>query len=166
MKTQSFTTTIAVDQTPEQVFNAITNLRGWWSEEIDGNTDQLHEEFAYHYQDVHFAKIKLIEVAPGKKVVWHVVYNRFNFTNDPTEWTDTKLIFEIAEKNGKTQMRFTHDGLTSECQCYDVCHEGWTNYIKKSLYNLITTGKGQPNPKEGDGFNSHLVEKWNLEGII
>jgi hypothetical protein len=166
MKTKDFTTTIAVDQTPEEVFNAIINVRGWWSEEIEGGTAQLHDVFTYRYQDVHLAQIKLVEVIPGKKVVWQVLYNRFNFTKDPTEWTDTTISFEIAEKDGKTQLRFTHHGLTSEYQCYDICHESWTNYIKRSLYSLITTGKGQPNPKEGDGFNARLVEEWNLEGMI
>ena len=166
MKTQDFTTSISVDQTPEEVFNAINNVRGWWSEEIEGGTEQLNDEFTYHYQDVHFAKIKLIEVVPGKKVVWHVLYNRFSFTKDKTEWNDTKISFEIAQKGGKTQMQFTHHGLTSAYECYDVCYEGWSNYIKRSLRSLITTGKGLPNPKEGDGFNARLVEEWNLEGII
>src|SRR5688572_812381 len=118
MKTKDFTTTIAVDQTPEEVFNAIINVRGWWSEEIEGGTAQLHDVFTYRYQDVHLAQIKLVEVIPGKKVVWQVLYNRFNFTKDPTEWTDTTISFEIAEKDGKTQLRFTHHGLTSEYQCY------------------------------------------------
>jgi len=31
----NYTTSFAVDQTPEQVFAAITNVRAWWSEEID-----------------------------------------------------------------------------------------------------------------------------------
>jgi hypothetical protein len=163
MDNQSFTTTILVDQTPNEVFNAINNVRGWWSEEIEGNTDKLNDEFTYHYKDVHRCKMKLIEVIPDKKVVWLVVDNHFSFTKDKSEWKDTKIIFEIAEKDNQTQLRFTHLGLVSQYECYDICREAWGNYINNSLRSLITTGKGQPNPKEGAGFNSQLAEKWNLE---
>ena len=164
MKTQDFTATILVDQTPQQVFDAVNNVRGWWSEEIEGDTHKPNDEFTYHYKDVHICRMKLTEVVPTKKVVWQVLSNYFNFTKDKSEWTGTKIKFEISEKNGKTQLHFTHEGLTPDHECYNACYDGWTNYIKKSLYNLITKGKGQPNPKEG-GFNEELIEKLNLKAL-
>jgi hypothetical protein len=145
MTTSNFTTTILIDQPQEQVFNAINNVRGWWSEEIEGSTNKLNDEFKYHFEDLHRCKIKLIEVIPGKKVVWLVLENYFKFTKDTTEWTGTKIIFEIAKKDNKTELRFTHVGLVPEYECYDVCSKGWNNYIQSSLRSLITTGKGRPN---------------------
>jgi Activator of Hsp90 ATPase homolog 1-like protein len=149
MKTQittsDFTTTILVDQTPEEVFNAINNVRGWWSEEIEGSTSKLNDEFTYRYEDVHRSKMKLIEVIPNKKIVWLVEDNYFKFTKDSSEWTGNKIIFEITEKGNKTQLQFTQAGLVPEYECYDICQNAWTTYIQKSLRNLITTGKGQPN---------------------
>ena len=162
MKAKDFTAAFEVDHTPKEVFDAINNVRGWWSEEIEGNTSKLNDEFNYHYKDVHICRMKLIEVVPGKKVVWKVLSNYFNFTNDRNEWTGDKIIFEISERDGKTKLHFTHEGLTPEYECYNACFDGWSNYIKKSLYNLITKGEGQPNPKEG-GFNEELIKKLNLK---
>ena len=142
-----FTTTIVVDKTPGEVFNAINNVRGWWSEEIEGNTEKLNDEFAYHFKDVHMCKMKLIEVIPDKKVVWLVLDNYFKFTADKSEWIGTKIIFEINKQDGKTQVRLTHVGLVPEYECYDICRDAWTSYIQNSLRGLITTGKGQPNAK-------------------
>jgi Activator of Hsp90 ATPase homolog 1-like protein len=145
MNNQNFTTTLLVGQTPEEVFNAINNVRGWWSEEIEGGTEKLNDEFTYHYEDVHRCKVKLIEVIPGKKVVWLITDNYFNFTKDKSEWKGTKISFDISKKGNKTQLRFTHLGLVREYECFDICSNAWGQYIQHSLRNLITTGKGQPN---------------------
>ncbi|MGC4036317.1 MAG: SRPBCC domain-containing protein [Chitinophagaceae bacterium] len=161
MSNTDFTTTITVDQSPEEVFNAINNVRGWWSEEIEGGTEKLNDIYLYHYKDVHIVKIKLTEVVPSKKIAWIVLDNYFSFTTDQTEWVGTKIIFEITKKGDKTELHFTHQGLVPQYECYKICHDAWTNYIQNSLKNLITTGKGQPNPKEG-GFNSELLRKWNI----
>ncbi len=142
-----FTTAILVDQSPQEAFRAINNVRGWWSEEIEGGTDKLHDVFNYHYEDVHRCKIKIIEMIPAQKVVWQVLENHFNFTEDKTEWTGTKMIFDITEKDNKTQIRITHVGLVPEYECYDICENAWTTYMHKSLYSLIGTGKGMPNSK-------------------
>ena len=145
MTTKDFTTTILVDKTSKEVFDAINNVRGWWSEEIDGSTDKLNSEFDYHYEDVHRCKIKIVELVPNTKVVWSVLDNYFKFTKDKSEWKGTKIIFDIAEKDNKTEMRFTHQGLVPAYECYEICRDAWTGYIQKSLRNFITTGKGQPN---------------------
>jgi uncharacterized protein YndB with AHSA1/START domain len=158
MSKTDFTTTMIVDQSPEEVFNAINNVSGWWSEEIEGNTQKLNDEFTYHYKDVHRAKMKLIEVIPNEKVVWLVMDNHFSFTKDETEWTGNKIVFEITEKDNKTQLQFTQLGLIPEYECYDICRDAWSNYINNSLRSLITTGKGQPSPKESE-FDEQLLEK-------
>jgi hypothetical protein len=151
MNDQNYSISFAVDQSPEQVFNAINNVRGWWSEEIEGGTDKLGDEFTYRYKNVHHCKMKLIEVIPHKKVVWLVVDNYFNFTEDKSEWKGTKIIFEISKKGEKSEIRFTHLGLVPEYECFNVCSNAWGSYMNGSLRSLITTGKGQPNQKEKGG---------------
>jgi hypothetical protein len=145
MNDQSFTTTFNVDQSPEAAFAAINNVRGWWSQNIDGPTDRAGEVFDYRYKDVHRCLIKVTELVPARKVAWHVLENDFSFTADKTEWTDTHIIFDIARKGDKTEIRFTHQGLVPDYECFDVCSEGWGTYVNGSLRSLIATGRGQPN---------------------
>lgn len=158
---RSFTTSITVKNDISSAFDSIKNFRGWWSEEIEGNTDKLNETFFYHYKDVHLCKIKLIEIIANKKLVYQVVDNEFNFTKDKTEWINTKLIFNLSEEDGDTKIEFIHEGLVPEYECYKVCNDAWTSYIQGSLKNYIETGEGKPNGKEG-GLNAELVEKWGL----
>jgi uncharacterized protein YndB with AHSA1/START domain len=148
MRDQNFTATFTVDQSPKQVFDAINNVRGWWSENIEGSTAKLGDQWTYRYKDAHRCTMNITEMVPNKKVVWHVLDNYFNFTQDKTEWKGTDVVFEIAKKGDKTEVRFTHVGLVSAYECYDVCSNAWGSYVNGSLQNLIATGKGKPNPKE------------------
>ncbi len=148
MKKQDFTTTISVDQPPQEVFEAIRNVRGWWSEEIEGSTANVGDEFNYHYHDVHTCTMRLVELVPNLRVAWIVVDNYFNFTHDKTEWKGTKVVFEVSRKSNQTEIRFTHEGLIPEYECFNVCSNAWGSYIHGSLRSLIETGKGRSNKKE------------------
>jgi uncharacterized protein YndB with AHSA1/START domain len=146
MSERSFTTSFTVDQSPEEVFTAINNVRGWWSGELEGRTDQLGAEFQYRYKDLHRSTQKITELVPGKKVVWQITDSHLGFVDDKTEWNGTQVIFEIAKKGDQTELRFTHVGLVPTFQCYGDCSGAWGFYVNDSLRSLITTGKGEPNP--------------------
>lgn len=148
MSDVSFTTTFAVDQTPDEAFAAINNVRGWWSGELEGSTDELGAEFTYRYEDVHRSTQKITDVTPGKRVAWHVLDGYLNFVHDRAEWTGTDIVFDIYKEGDKTQVRFTHVGLLPEYECFDSCSNAWGFYINGSLRDLITTGNGQPNQKK------------------
>ena len=148
MNDRNFTTSFTVDQSPEEVFAAINDVRGWWSGEIDGRTDELGAEFAYRYESLHRSTQKITEWVPGKKVVWRVLDARISFVKDKAEWNGTDIVFEIARKGQKTELRFTHVGLLPAIECYGKCSGAWGFYINESLRSLITTGKGDPDDKE------------------
>ncbi|MES2332114.1 MAG: SRPBCC domain-containing protein [Bacteroidota bacterium] len=143
MTTSNFSTTILVDNSPGEVFNAVNNVRGWWQGEIEGSTTKLGDEFTYRMEDMHFSKQKLVECIPGKKVVWLVTESKLNFITDKNEWDGSKIIFEITETGNKTQLRFTHSGLVPEIECYGACSNAWQKLVQESLFSLITTGKGK-----------------------
>jgi hypothetical protein len=147
MEANDINATIVVGQSPLEVFNAVNNVRGWWSERVEGGTENLNDHFTYQRTDVHKCTMKVIELMPNKKVVWLVLDNYFNFTEDQAEWNNTRIEFDISEKNGKTQLHFTHKGIAPGAECYNICNNAWNFYITGSLYKLITTGKGEPNPK-------------------
>ena len=143
MTNSDFTTTITVNNTPKEVFDAINHVRGWWQGEITGNTEKPGDEFSYQMMDVHYSKQKLVEMVPNKKVVWLVTDSNLKSFANKSEWTGTKISFEITPKNNKTEMRFTHEGLVPAFQCYGDCSNAWGMLIEESLFSLITTGKGK-----------------------
>jgi Activator of Hsp90 ATPase homolog 1-like protein len=143
MEQKDFTTAIVVDQTPDQVFSAINNPRAWWSGEIEGSTDKLNGEFTYRYKELHLTKQRIVEMIPDRKVVWLVTESQLSYTEDKEEWAGTKISFEITDMGDKTQLRFTHQGLTPEIECFDSCSGAWTQLIHQGLFSLISTVKGE-----------------------
>jgi len=147
MTNKNFTASFVVDKTPKEVFDAVNNVHQWWTENIKGHSKKLNDEFEVHFGDVHYSKQKLTEVVPNEKVVWLITDSQLNFIQQKDEWTNTKIVFEIFPQGNKTQLRFTQEGLVPAIECYDACSGAWGDYVN-SLRNLITTGKGQPAPKE------------------
>jgi len=145
MTNQSFSTAFLVEQSPEEAFAAIANVRGWWSGQIEGATDEPGAEFTYRYADVHYSKQRITEFVPDKKVVWRVLDAYLGFTDDPKEWTGTEVSFEVSPRGQQTEVRFTHIGLVPAYECYDKCSSAWSFYINNSLRRLIMSGQGQPN---------------------
>src|SRR5579863_8149960 len=144
MSSDGFTTSFTVDQSPDEVFRAINNVRGWWSGTIDGETDTLGAEFTYRYREFHRSKQKVTELVPGKRVVWQVTDADLNSFSRKTEWIGTEIIFDIEAKNGGTELHFTHVGLVPAFECYGDCSGAWGELVGTNLRNLIATGKDQP----------------------
>jgi uncharacterized protein YndB with AHSA1/START domain len=162
MDKKDFSITFTVDQSPEEVFEAINNVRGWWSEGIEEETNKLNDEFIYRHKDLHYSKQRLIEVIPGKRIVWLITESSLSFIKQKDEWNGTTVTFEIDKKGNKTQVTFTHVGLVPEFECFDACSGGWNYYLHKSLEKLITTGKGEPDKK----INSTTKELKGVENNI
>jgi hypothetical protein len=136
MLNQDFTTTLLVDGTPKEAFNAIRDVREWWSglysEKIEGSTEKVNDVFTFQAGNgAHYSKQKLVELFPDKKIVWLVTDSNLTFLKEKSEWIGTKISFEIAKENNKTKIVFTHLGLVPKIECYDGCSSTWPKYLVK-----------------------------------
>ena len=137
-----------VQQSPAEAFAAICDPRAWWSGQVEGRTDELGAEWSYEVPDLHFSAFRITELVPDRSVAWLVTKAWLAFTEDKEEWTGTTVRFEVTPTNAGTEVRFTHEGLVPEVECYDVCRVAWGEYISGSLRSLIETGAGRPNSYE------------------
>lgn len=142
---KDFQWSILTDRTPKEVFNAIREVRTWWTgyhkEEFSGDTKNLNDEFSFVAENgLHCSTQKIVELVPDEKMVWLVTDSFLGFVEQSDEWIGSKIIFEIAKVGTKTELRFTHQGLTPEVECYDSCAPSWTTYLKNKLVPLIESG--------------------------
>jgi hypothetical protein len=150
MKTRDYSVTIQVNASAPEAFKCINEVTKWWTENLQGSSKKLNDEFTVQFGDVHVSTQKIVELIPDKRVVWLVTDSKLNFIHDKQEWTGTRIRFEISEEGNKTdgfrtQVKFMHSALG---ECFDACSNAWVGYVKGSLLSLISTGKGKPTPKE------------------
>ena len=140
---ESFATTIEVPGSADRVFHVITaDVSKWWGgKDLRGSSLRLDDEFVVDHPGTHYTKQKLIECVPGKKVVWLVTEGTLHWLRDQHEWKNTKMIFELSARGGKTVLSFRHEGLVPEKECYTKCEQGWTMVITDWLYNYILHGE-------------------------
>jgi predicted lipoprotein with Yx(FWY)xxD motif len=146
MKSQSYSATIEVALPQKDVFTRMNHFKKWWTRHIEGESVNLNDEFILRYGDaqgdIHYSKHKLIEVIPDKKIVSLVTESKIDWIEkDPNEWTNTKMVFELTPKGDRTELKFTHEGLLPEKECYTECAKGWDTFIKQNLYAYLSEGK-------------------------
>jgi hypothetical protein len=143
---RGYSTSYTVEQSPEQVFAAILDVGDWWTGQVEGRADELGAEFTYRHSPQHYSLQRVVELEPGRRVVWRVMDSHLSFIPEPGEWTGTEIVFEIVPAAGGTELRFTHVGLVPDVECFGACSVAWLHYVNGSLRSLITTGQGLPDP--------------------
>ena len=134
-------------KTANEVYSAINNVQAWWTENFEGTSTRLNDEFTVTFGET-FIKLKVVELVTNYKVVWQVTDCHKHFLKNKREWVDTKICFEIAKQGiEKTRLTFTHFGLSDPLECYEICCDAWNGYLQGSLKNLINTGQGTPDRK-------------------
>ena len=145
-----FTTSITIANDPAGVFAAVLDARGWWNTAIDGPTARVGDEFGFEVQGLHRTRIRVTEVTPNQRIEWLVVDNAFGFVSDQSEWVGDRIVFELRPIDDRTQLTFTQYGLVPEQECYDVCSNAWSFFVRDSLRLLAEAGQGMPESAAGE----------------
>ncbi len=56
------------------------------------------------------------------------------------EWVGTTVTFVAEDAPGGALLRFRHQGLTPQCDCFDMCQEGWISALGR-LTSFVETGE-------------------------
>jgi hypothetical protein len=136
----SSTETIEVSQPPPSVFSRLKDLSRWWGgPDLATGAAEAGDEFTIIHGDTHYSRQRVTQVVPDTRIVWLDTESRLNWLqNDKSEWTVTKMIFEITAENDSTRLRFTHEGLPPGKESYARCAEGWAMVITEWLFDFIT----------------------------
>ena len=136
---ESCVSTRTVTASPDAVLTALRtteSVTGWWGPA----TGSAEAGGTFEVSFLNGRQVIRMDVEPTshRRVVWSV--DSAPLTPD---WAGTTIVFEVEEAGDGSTIRFRHQGLTPELECYDMCHEGWTHYIA-SLACYVETGQGQP----------------------
>lgn len=138
---------INVQYSAKKAFESICRVSGWWTENIEGNTASLNDEFTVRFGDT-FSRFKITEVIPAQKLVWYVLDCNLHWMKDKKEWKDTKILWQVSGSGNSSSISMTHIGLNAGIECFEDCTKGWNHYVKVSLFKLIEEGKGEPDHKK------------------
>jgi len=142
MEQKNFNCSFTANMSAAEAITKISNVPEWWDVTFTGSAEKQNDTFTVTMGGDSFFNFTVAELTPGKRVAWLVTDCNMPWYTDKKEWANNRMIFDLNENNGTTEVTFTHDGLTPSVECYNDCAPGWTHWIKTSLFSYLTTGKG------------------------
>lgn len=112
---------VPIDASPEKVYEAIATqkgLQGWWTGDCmaEPRVGSV-AEFGFYNRKILF-RMRIDELQPGKRVVWTCI-------GDYDEWKDTRLTWEISQKEGGSLLNFGHGNWRSTTSFFASCNSTW-----------------------------------------
>lgn len=142
----NYTNTIEVKTTADKAYNALTNqIPLWWTEMFEGSSAQTGEGFTIRFgADIH-KTMRVKEAVSDAKIIWYVEDSLIALPElkNQTEWIGTTIVWEIQQTGESSQIKVTHLGLNPDVECYDICSNGWVQFLS-SLKLFLETGTGTP----------------------
>ncbi|MES3000513.1 MAG: SRPBCC domain-containing protein [Pseudomonadota bacterium] len=130
----------------EAVYRALATregVAGWWTTDTQGDSNPgglLKLTFTAGGKVLGGFDIKVLELSPGKRVLWEVV-------DGPAEWIGTKIDFELKQEDDFAIVLFKHEGWKEPVEFMSHCSTKWAIFLM-SLKAFVETGKGSPSPDD------------------
>ncbi len=148
MSDNSYERRIQTKAAPSHVYAALTRgFAHWWTIKagvFEKPGDIVRFGFAGRQG---YWSFKAIELSP-ERVELECVEALHIHEGQPksieTEWLGTRAIWQITPLGQGCEITFTHQGLTPNLLCFDVCEAGWDLFFVKSLQAYLDTGVGTP----------------------
>ena len=132
-----------INASKEKVFEAISSIDGlsnWWTVKTTGS-DIVGGIIQFRFGEMGGPDMKVTEIKPNERVSWECVAS-------PHGWVGHTITFSLDENDGKTRVRFSHDGFTAQDDFYAICNFTWGRYME-SLRQYCQTGNGEAFGAEG-----------------
>lgn len=132
-----------INTSRDKVFEAICTIEGlsnWWTTQTFGS-NALNEIIKFSFGVMEGPQMKVVEVIPGQKIKWECIWSQHG-------WTGNTFTFLLDENDGKTRVRFSHDGWEDNGDFYAICCFSWGRYME-SLRQYCQTGRGEAFGSEG-----------------
>src|ERR1700683_2226333 len=116
---------ITIDAPRERVFPLIASGSGfarWWAAEVieDYSTGIIEVAF---FNRASVYRFKPIQGSTSWTTEWMCQAGQ--------EWTGTRLLFELTETSGKTQLGFTHADWKAETNDFVSCKKVWEELMRR-----------------------------------
>lgn len=129
-----------------KVHEALTTERGiqnWWTATSEVGT-AVGESITIRFGTTF--KVMRIEELQDEKVRWKVIEAHLDVPGltRADEWVGTEIVFHLEpESDVGTRFHLEHIGLTPEVGCFEICIQGWRQFLA-SLKSYVETGIGTP----------------------
>ena len=126
-----------IDAKKCEVFKSLTSIQGlsnWWTKDATGDSN-VGGIIKFRFAENGGPDMKVVKLQNNEFVKWECV-------ESPHGWVGHTFKFTLDENEGKTRVRFSHDGFEEQDDFYAICSFSWGRYME-SLRQLCQTGKGE-----------------------
>jgi uncharacterized protein YndB with AHSA1/START domain len=109
---------VQIDAPPSRVHPFISSASGfskWWAEDVTLRTDTVVDLGFFNRATIY--SLQLVRTAAPAEAEW--------LCSSGKEWKGTKLLFQLSEREGQTQLRFTHANWEADTDYFVSCNTTW-----------------------------------------